>query len=78
MVRMLDMKERLGGRYPALRAGMEAVGEMAIDDRGTAIMAYAFLSGLIAVAAAVSFQATGDSVGALYDMIATVFVASMP
>lgn len=48
------------------------------ERRGTAIMAYAFLASLVAIAATVSFHATGSAVTALYDVIATTVVASMP
>jgi Flp pilus assembly pilin Flp len=51
---------------------------LAVERNGTAIMAYAFLSGLVAMVAVVSFDATGTAVDGLYNDIATVFVASMP
>ncbi len=62
--------------FSGLRAGARTINEMATDTSGTAIMAYAFLSGLIALAAAVAFDATGTAVAQMYDVIATVFVAS--
>jgi len=64
--------------FSGLRAGVRTINEVATDTSGTAIMAYAFLSGLIAVAVAVAFDVTGTAVAQMYDVIATVFVASMP
>lgn len=61
-----------------LRAGTRFIRGIAKDRSGTAIMAYAFLSSLIALTAFVAFNATGTAVASMYDTISTVFVASMP
>ena len=64
--------------FAGLRTGVRRINKVAEDRSGTAILAYAFLSGLIAMVAVVSFRALGTAVTELYDMIATVFAASMP
>ena len=64
--------------FSGLRAGTRFFRGIAKDRSGTAIMAYAFLSSLIALAAFVAFNATGTAVANLYENISTVFVASMP
>ena len=64
--------------FSGLRVGVRTIIELATDRNGTAIMAYAFLAALIAVAATVSFEATGAAVASMYDVIATAFIASMP
>ena len=61
-----------------LRASQRAIIEMAMDKSGTAIMAYAFLAGLVALAAVVSFDATGTAVASMYDVISAAVIASMP
>ena len=53
------------------------IANMVMDKGGTTIMAYAFLSGLIALGAVVSFGATGTAVAKMYNVISTVFVASL-
>lgn len=64
--------------FSGLRTSVRRINKVAEDRSGTAIMAYAFLSGLIAMVAVVAFRAMGTAVTQLYDMIATVFAASMP
>ena len=64
--------------FSGLRSSARTVSGLAKDSNGTAIMAYAFLAGLVALAATVAFTATGTAVANMYDVISTTFVASMP
>ena len=64
--------------FSGLRGGVRRFVKMAKDRSGTAIIEYAFLAGLVAVASAVGFDLLGTAVGNMYDVIATAFVASMP
>ena len=67
-----------GTMIAGLRLGADVVTDIAQDRSGTAIMAYAFLAGLVALAATVSFHTIGTAVGGMYDVIATTVVDSMP
>ena len=64
--------------FAGLLVSLRTTYNMARDKDGTAIMAYAFLSALIALAALVAFETTGTAVADLYNTISTVVVASMP
>jgi len=64
--------------FSGLRDGVHRFVKIAKDRSGTALIEYAFLAGVIAVASAVGFDLMGTSVGTLYNMISTTFVASMP
>jgi len=64
--------------FSGLQASLRTFVKISKDRSGTAILAYAFLTALVAVAATTAFTATGAAVGSLYDSIAVVFVTSMP
>ena len=64
--------------FSGLRDGVHRFVKMAKDRSGTALLEYAFLAGLVAMASAVGFDLMGTSVATLYNVIATTFVASMP
>ncbi len=64
--------------FSGMRTGVRTTKEMATDRSGTAIMAYAFLAGLVALAAIVAFDATGTAVASMYDVISAAVIASMP
>ena len=64
--------------FSGLRIGARTILGTAKERLGATTIEYAFLAGLLAMVAAASFQVTGTAVAALFDDIATVFVASMP
>lgn len=64
--------------FAGLRTSWRTIAKMITDKGGTTILAYAFLSGLIALGAVAGFGATGTAVANMYNAISTVFVASMP
>ncbi len=60
------------------RGGVRAINDVATDRAGATIIEYAFLAGLIALAAVEAFDMMGSAVAGMFNTVSTDVVQSMP
>ncbi len=58
--------------------GVRAIKDVATDRAGATIIEYAFLAGLVALAAVGAFDMMGSAVASMFDGVSSAFVQSMP
>lgn len=58
--------------------GVRAINDVGTDKAGATIIEYAFLAGLVALAAVGAFELMGSAVADMFDGASNAFVQSMP
>ena len=63
---------------PGRCVGARAINDVATDRTGATIIEYAFLAGLVALAAVGAFELMGSAVAGMFNGVSSAFVQSMP
>ena len=77
-VQIEQLRKCLAFVLPGPCVGVRAISDVATDRGGATIIEYAFLAGLVALAAVGAFDMMGSAVAGMFNGVSSAFVQSMP
>lgn len=77
-VQIEQLRKCLAFVLPGPCVGVRAISDVATDRGGATIIEYAFLAGLVALAAVGAFDMMGSAVAGMFNGVSSAFVKSMP